>query len=202
MPRQRVRERTSLLAVVGRLVPLVLALALIWYGAMLVLLAAKVSPSTLNGVSGYRTAYNYLSSLTPADVAGDGTRAIMAGAGIAAFLIFGLLALKQLPRPYLARRELSLADDARGEVVVEPRAIERVAEVATKAHPAITDAKARYSVDDLTVDVDVRNARDVAKILQSAQTRVVEALEQHELPAMSVNITLIGFDRRSGREVH
>jgi hypothetical protein len=202
MPRQRVRERTSVLMVVGRLVPLVLALALIWYGAMLVLLAAKVSPSTLNGLSGYRTAYNYLSGLTPADVGGGGTRAILAGAGVAAFLVFGYLAFKQLPRPYLARRELSLVDDAQGEVVVAPRAIERVAEVAAKAHPAVSDATGRYSVDDLTVDVNVRRASDVARILQSAQVRVVEALEQHELPAMPVNITLNGYDSRSRRELH
>ena len=202
MPRQRVRERPSVLAVVGRLVPLVLALALIWYGAMLVLLAAKVSPSTVNGLSGYRTAYNYLSGLSPADVDGGATRAILAGAGIAGFLIFGLLAFKQLPRPYLARRGLSLTEDARGQVVVEPRAIERVAEVAAKAQPAITDARGRYSVDDLTVDVNVRRARDLAQILRSTQVRVVEALEQHELPAMPVNITLIGYDRRSGRELH
>lgn len=202
MPRQRVRERTSVLTVVGRLVPMVLALALIWYGAMLVLLAAKVSPSTVNGLSGYRTAYNYLSGLTPADVDGGGTRAILAGAGVAAFLVFGFLAFKQLPRPYLARRDLSLVDDARGEVLVEPRAIERVAEVAAIAHPAIADAKGRYSVDDLTVDVNVRRAHDVAQTLQNAQVRVVEALEQHELPAMPVNITLIGYDSRSRRELH
>lgn len=202
MPRQRVRERTSFLAIVGRLVPLVIALALIWYGAMLVLLAAKVAPSTVNGLSGYRTAYNYLSGLTPGSVDGGGTRAILAGAGVAAFLVFGFLAFKQLPRPYLARRELSLGDDPRGEVVIEPRAIERAAEVAAKAHPAITDARGRYSVDDLTVDVNVRQARDVAQILQSAQGRVVEALEQHELPAMPVNIVLIGYDSRSRRELH
>jgi hypothetical protein len=202
MPRQRVRERPSVLAVAGRLVPLVLALALVWYGAMLVMLAAKLAPSTVNGLSGYRTAYNYLSGLTPADVGGGGTRAILAGAGVAAFLVFGFLAFKQLPRPYLARRDLSLAADHRGEVVVQPRAIERIAEVAAKAHPAISDARGRYSVDDLTVDVNVRRARDVAQILQSAQGRIVEAIEQHELPAMPVNITLIGYDSRSRRELH
>lgn len=71
--------------------------------------------------------------------------------------------------------------------MVEPRAIERVAEVAAKAHPAISAARGRYSVDDLTVDVNVRRARDVAQILQSARGRIVEALEQHELSAMPVN---------------
>jgi hypothetical protein len=201
MPRQRVRERPSVLAVVGRLVPLVLALALIWYGAMLVMLAAKVAPSTVNSVSGYRTAYNYLSGLTPADVGGGATRAILAGAGVAAFLVFGYLAFKQLPRPYLARRDLSLSADRRGEVVVEPRAIERIAELAAKAHPAVSDARSRYSVDDLTVEVNLRRAHDVAQTLQNAQGRIVQALEQHELPAMPVNITLIGYDSRSRREV-
>ena len=200
MPRQRVRERSSVLAVVGRLVPLVLALALIWYGTMLLLLAVKVTPSTVNHLSGYRTAYDWLSGLTPAKVDGSGTRAIIAGAGIAAFLVFGFLALKQLPRPYLARRELSLSADPGGELTVEPRAVERIAEVAARAHPAVTQARGRYSVDDLTVDVTVRRAADVAQTLQNAQTRVAAALEQHELPPMPVNITLVGYDR-SRREL-
>lgn len=200
MPRQRVRERSSVLAVVGRLVPLVLALALIWYGTMLLLLAVKVTPSTVNDLSGYRTAYDWLSGLTPAKVDGSGTRAIIAGAGIAAFLVFGFLAFKQLPRPYLARRELSLSADPGGELTVEPRAVERIAEVAARAHPAVTQARGRYSVDDLTVDVTVRRAADVAQTLQNAQTRVAAALEQHELPPMPVNITLVGYDR-SRREL-
>lgn len=200
MPRQRVRERSSVLALVGRLVPLVLALALIWYGAMLVLLALKVAPSTVNELSGYRTAYEWLSGLTPDKVDGGGTRAIIAGAGVAAFLVFGFLAYKQLPRPYLARRELSLSADRRGEVTVEPRAVERIAEVAASANPAVSHARGRYSVDELTVDVDVRRASDVAQILRGAQGRVADALEQHELPAMPINITLVGYDR-SRREL-
>lgn len=200
MPRQRVRERSSVLALVGRLVPLVLALALIWYGTMLLLLAVKVTPSTVNDLSGYRTAYDWLSGLTPTKVDGSATRAIIAGAGIAAFLVFGFLAFKQLPRPYLARRELSLSADPGGELTVEPRAVERIAEVAARAHPAVTQARGRYSGDDLTVNVTVRRAGDVAQTLQNAQTRVAAALEQHELPPMPVNITLVGYDR-SRREL-
>ena len=200
-PRQRIRERPSVLMVVGRIVPLVLALGLIWYGLMLVLLALKVSPSTVNSISGYRTAFNYLSGLTPDDVDGGVTRAIIAGGGIAAFLVFGYLAFKQLPRPYLARRELPLVTDEHGEVSVEPRAIERIAEVAASMHPAVTDARGRYSVDDLAVDVSVRRARDLATTLHDAQQRVADALEEHELPAMAVNITLTGYDRQR-RELH
>ena len=201
MPRQRIRERPSVLMVVGRIVPLVLALGLVWYGLMLVLLAVKVSPSTVNAISGYRTAFNYLSGLTPDDVDGGVTRAIIAGSGIAAFLVFGYLAVKQLPRPYLARHELPLAADEHGEVSVAPRAIERIAEVAASRHSAVTTARGRYSVDDLAVEVSVRRARDLATTSHDAQQRVADALEDHELPAMAVNITLTGYDRQR-RELH
>jgi hypothetical protein len=203
MPRQRVRERNlGVVAVIGRIVPLILALALIWYGAMLVLLAVKVSPSTVNHISGYRTAFNWLSSLTPAKVDGAQTRAIVAGAGVVAFLVFGYLALKLLPRPYLIRQDLSLTSDPHGDVNVEPRAIERLAEIAARAHPAVRDARGRYSVDDLSVDLVVARARDLAGTLEEAQQRVVNALDQHELPKMPVNITLSGYDHRHRRELH
>ena len=56
MPRQRLRARTSPLVFFGRLLTFLFAAALIWYGAMTVLLALKVSPSTVNSISGYRTA--------------------------------------------------------------------------------------------------------------------------------------------------
>ena len=88
-----------------------------------------------------------------------------------AFLVFGYLALKQLPRPYLARRELDLSADERGEVTVEPRAIERLAEVAAASHPAVTDARGRYAIDDLSVDLTVRRARELADTLRESQER-------------------------------
>jgi hypothetical protein len=185
----------------GRLVTLVFALALVWYGLMTFLLAIKVSPSTVNSISGYRTAFDWLSGLTPEDVDGDTTRAIVAGAGVAAFLVFGYLALKQLPRPYLARRDLRLATDDHGEVMVEPRAIERLAEAAAVRHPSVSDATGRYSLDDLTVNLTVHRARDLAGSLDGAQRRVAEALDQHELPAMPINVTLTGYDRRGRRGV-
>lgn len=202
MFRQRIRERTSAAAAIGQAVPVVLALALIWYGAMVVLLAVKVSPSTVNSISGYRTAYNWLSALTPADVDGGVTRAILAGAGVLAFVVFGWLAYKQLPRPYLARRELALdSGDGRGEVLVGPRAVERVAEFAVSTDQIVTGARGRYSVDDLSVDLSVRRARNLAETMRDAQQRVADALEQHDLPAMPINITLTGYDRRQRREL-
>ncbi len=39
---------------------MLLALALVWYGVMVILLAAKVSPHTVNSISAYRTIYDTL----------------------------------------------------------------------------------------------------------------------------------------------
>jgi hypothetical protein len=129
------------------------------------------------------------------------SRATVAGAGIAAFLLFGVLAIKQLPRPYLARRDLPLTTGSRGSVVIEPRAVERVAEVAATRDPAITRARGLYSVDDLSVELGVRRARDLADTLQRAQRRVTHAIERHDLPPMPVNVTLTGYERRNRREI-
>lgn len=201
MPRQRVRERPSFLLLAGRLLALLVGLALVWYGLMVLLLAVKVSPATTNSLSGYRTAFNWISGLTPAKVDGSGTRAIIAGAGVVSFLLFGYLAIKQLPRPYLTRRELALRSDPQGELRVEPRAMERLAEVAATSEAGITDARGRYSVDDLAVEVTVRRARNVAVTLKAAQERVISALAEHGLPPMTVNVTLSSYDRRERREL-
>src|SRR3954468_655836 len=201
MPRQRLRERTSPLVIVGRVVTLLFALALVWYGLMTLLLAVKASSTTVNSLSGYRTAFDWLSGLTPRDVDGGVTRAIVAGAGLLAFLFFGYCALKQIPRPYFARRELELSADDHGEVKIEPRAIERLAEVAAAGHPAVTDARGRYAIDDLSVDITVRRARDLADVLRESQERVIDALRRHELPAMPVNVVLTGYERRHRRDI-
>jgi hypothetical protein len=202
MLRQRLRHRTSPLAFIGRLLTLLLAAALIWYGLMTLLLALKVDPGTVNSISGHRTAFNWLAGLTPADVDSSPARPIIAGAGVLAFLIFGYLALKELPRPYLARHELALASDDRGEVVVEPRAIERIAETAAQELPAVTKATGRYGGDDVSVDLTVGRASDLAATLRDAQHRVRGALDQHDLPTVPINVTLAGFDRRQRRELH
>ena len=201
MPRQRIRERTPPLAIVGRVLTFVLALLLLWYGFMTLLLAIKVAPATVDSISGYQAAYDWAGGLTPDDVDADTTRAVMAGAGIVAFFLFGYLAYKQLPRPYLARRDLELSADDHGEVTVEPRAIERLAEVAAASVPAVSEARGRYGRDDLSVEITVRRARDLAATLQDAQKRVVDALGRHDLPAMPVNVTLTGYDRRHRRDL-
>jgi len=184
----------------GRLLVLLLAGALAWYGLMTLLLALKVSAGTVDGLSGYRTAFDWLSGLGPDDVNGT-VRAIAAPAGLVAFLLFGYLASKELPRPYLARQDLELAEDEHGDVRVAPRAIERVAEIAAREEPGVSAATGIYGREDLTLNVSVERARGVATSLRGAQDRVRAALDAHGLPTVPVNVTLAGYDRRHRREL-
>jgi hypothetical protein len=201
MLRQRVRTRSFPFArIAADAVVVIFALALVWGGAMLVLLAFKTSPGTVDRLSGYRTAYDYLAGLEPADISGE-SRLIAAGGGLIACLTFGYLAWRAIPRPYLARTGLRLAGDERGTVDVNARAIERAAEIAALDHPAVAAARARYATDDLTVDVSAGRADTLADTLQDVHQRARDSLARHELPALPVNITLVRFERKNRREL-
>ena len=196
MLRQRIHTHDVPWRFFGRLLVALLALALVWYGAMLVMLAAKVSPATVNGLSGYRTAFDFLSGLTPDDVGGS-TRAIIAGAGLAALLVFGFLLRQELPRPYLTRQDLPLDETDRGWVKVEPRAIEQLAAHAAERGGAVTSASARYGTDDLTVNVTVRRPAQLAETLEGARRDVRAALERSGLPVPPLRLILTGLDTPS-----
>jgi hypothetical protein len=200
MLRQRLRLRGSPLRFIGRLLVLLIGAALVWYGLMIALLALKLAPSTVDSLSGYRTAYDFLVGLQSDDISAT-ARAITAAVGVLGFLIFGYLALKQLPRPYLARHDLELHSDERGEVVVEPRALERIAEAAARSNAAVTSVSGRYGGEDLTVDISIRSARVLADTLRDVQDRVRRALDEHALPSVRVDVTLVGFDRQHRREL-
>jgi hypothetical protein len=200
MLRQRIRARRSPLALLGRLLLLVVSLALVWYGLMVVLLALKVSPQTVNALSGYRSAYDFLAGLEPADITGR-VRIVAGLGGALSFLLFGYLALKSLAYPYLARSELLLGEARRGVDVVEPRAVERAVEGAVISHPAIDAASARCGTDDVNVSVRVNDARVAGSALREVRGRGREALAQHELPLLPVNVTLTGFEKPKGREL-
>lgn len=202
MFKQRLKTRTPALALIGHILAFLLAGALIFYGVVLLLLALKaVSPSALNDISAYRTVYQELAGLRESDL-GRGVRIIAGAAGLLAFAFFGYLGLKQLPRPYLARHDLELVNDERGVVTVAPRAIERVAESAAAQHPAVTAASGRYGDDHVTVGVAIRNAREAADDLTHVQAAIAAALEQHGLPPVPVHLTLIGYERRTHRELN
>lgn len=185
---------------IGWALAVVFAGALVWYGLMLLLLALKLSPGVVDTISGYRTAFDFLVGLTPQDI-GATTRLIAGVAGLLAFLLFGYGALKMLPRPRLARGSVTLADDEIGTVELRPRAAERIAEVAALENPAVSAAAGRLGDEELTVDLHVSRAREVAEAMRDVQRRVREAIERHGLPAQAVNVTLTGFDRATRREL-
>ena len=200
MTRQRVNLRVPALGHLVALLTIVLGALLLWYGLMLVLLAVKVSPHTVNSLSAYRTLYNDAADLKPSDF--TTLRRLIAGfAGLIVFLVFLYLAFKAWPRPYFARSTVTLSDDERGVTTIEPRAIERVAELAAKANPDVTEASGRLGDDELSVNVDTRHASTAAATLRDVHQRVRASLDEHDLPSLPVNVTLTGYDRQTRREL-
>jgi hypothetical protein len=200
MIRQRINLRTPAVDYLVRALTILLALILFWYGLMVVLLAVKVSPHTVNSLSAYRTLYNDAASFKASDF--TTARRLIAGfTGLLVFVIFLYLAVQCRPRPYLARGPVALSDDERGSVLVHPRAIERVAELAAKGDPEVTAAAGRLGDRQLNLDVGLRRARFAATTLQDVHERVRTELQRHELPSLPVNVTLTGYDRQTRREV-
>jgi hypothetical protein len=198
--RQRVSLRTPVLAYGVRLLTLVLGLALVWYGLMLALLAIKVSPHTVNALSGYRSLYDAAAGLSPPDFT-SAVRWIAGLAGFLAFLLFAYLAVQELPRPYLARSEVSLTEQETGATVVKPRAIERVAELAAHGNPEVASAAGRLGDGELNLSVGLRRAATAADALRDVRARVRSDLDRHDLPALPVNVTLTDYDRNTRREL-
>lgn len=196
------RSGSSRLAVgSGRLLVVVLALALIWYGAMVVLLALKFSPATVDAISGYRSAFDFLAGLTAGDIT-PAVRAITAGAGVLCLMVFGVVAYRALPRPYRTRSPLKLGEGGGpGDVRVNPRAIERLAEHAAREHPGVSSASGRFATDAVTVGVGVHRPGELAELLPDVQRRVRNQLERHDLPALRVDVTLTGVDSVPRREI-
>lgn len=211
MLRQRLRSRTSPLALLARALVVLFALALIWAGLVIFLLALGVGDATVDSITGYRAAFDSLAGLESEDVDDATTRAIVAGAGVLAFLVFGYLALRELPRPYLARQDLELSKghDGQGEerttpgtLTVAPRAIERLAETAAEDQPGVAGASGRYGSDELAVGVAVRRAGEVAATLGGVQTAVHDALSRHGVPDMTVSVILTGYEPKTKRELN
>jgi len=209
--RQRLRSRTSPLALLARALVVLFALALIWAGLVIFLLALGVGDATVDSITGYRAAFDSLAGLESEDVDDATTRAIVAGAGVLAFLVFGYLALRELPRPYLARQDLELSKghDGQGEerttpgtLTVAPRAIERLAETAAEDQPGVAGASGRYGTNELAVGVAVRRAGEVAATLGGVQTAVHDALSRHGVPDMTVSVILTGYEPQTKRELN
>ncbi|MDQ3608553.1 MAG: hypothetical protein M3459_06605 [Actinomycetota bacterium] len=202
--RQRVRTRALAPAVwICRLLVIAFAAALIFYGAMLVLLALKVAPGDIDTISGYATIYDFLAGLTAQDI--DSTvRAIVAGAGILCAIVLGWVAYKALPRPYLTRGTMHLSsgeDETHGHTDVGARAVERLAAHAAGEHPAVAGATSRLEDEAVAVGVALSGPREVADVLPDVQLRVRAQLERHDLPVLPVNVTLTGLEAGPRREL-
>jgi hypothetical protein len=198
--RQRLRLRGSPLRLIGRDVLVLVAAILVWYGAMLLLLALGVDASTVNSLSGYRSAFDWAAAIDDADVT-DRVRLITGLSGLAAFLLFGYLFLKELPRPYLARSDVRLGEERNGVTDVSPRTIERVAELAAGRHSAVTSARGRLEDERVVLELHSSRARGLAETLREVQHDALDALRRHELPVRTVDVTLTGFDRTNGRDL-
>ncbi len=167
-----------------------LAAAVIFYGAMVVLAACKVGAHTINSISGYETIYDHLTRITAGAITGR-DRIIVAVAGILCPIVFAPLAWRTLPRPYFARGAVDLDDgDGRGQTELAPRAIERAAEIAAQQDPRVDTAAGRYATDRLRVQVSLRGSGDLPVTLRAVQRRVTDTLATQGLPTQPVGVIL------------
>ena len=201
MLRQRIHvEGSSTAAAVGRFLVALLGVAIAYYGLMLMLLAFKVSPSTVNDISGYRTAFDYLAELAPGDISST-DRAIIAGVAILLALIALFLLWRGLPRPHLARHAVKVTETDLGTTEVQPRAVERAVERAALGHPAVVGARARYDDDGIALAVTSDRAPDLVTTLREVEDRAFQSLDKHQLELERVDVTLAGYDTPNGREL-
>lgn len=200
MPRQRLGLPSGILTSIGQRLMLLLGLALIWGGAVVVLLAAGVAPADVQSATGYRTVYDELAALGPARWDRT-TAAVVAMAGVLVSVALLTLGWGQRITPHRARTELVLTDDALGTTTVHPRAIERAAEVAAARGAAVHAVRARLGDDELTVTIHARGADQLADTLRGAQQRVRSALQDAGTPQQTVRVVVTRFTAPSTRDL-
>lgn len=197
MRRQRLRiQGSALTGLVGRTLVVALAVLLVWYGAMLVAPALKVSPQTINDLSRYHDAYDYLATLQPSDI----DRVAVAITASVVALTTGALLWRGRPRPHLTRGSLALPATQRGQTDIQPRALERAVETAAIEHPAILSASARYDDGTLALAITTTDASNTVRILRDVRDRAHQSLARHELDVSTVHVTLTGYDHLNRRD--
>lgn len=191
--RRPIGIRTRAIGRLGSALVALLALALIFYGLMVILLAVKVDPGFVNAISGYRTAFDALSGIGADSV--DGVdRAIVAGAGLLAFVLFGLIAYGALPRPYLTRNDLHLRDGGRGVDVVAVKAVERIAERAARGG-GVADASARYERNRLQLDLEIVPTGELLELADAVRGRLTAAFDTVQVPEPQTEISITGVEQ-------
>ena len=201
MLRQRVHlESSGVAAAVARVLVVLVGAAFVFYGVMLVMLATKVSPSTVNSTTVYPTAYPIPSALAAPDTRGA-DRGIVAAAGLLISLGALYLLWRALPKPHLARHPVLLSSEEIGETVVRPRAMERVVELAALEDSRVVGARARFDDDVVVLNLKAKDALHLVDILRGARERARESLDRHGLDLEQVDVTFIGYEASTRREL-
>jgi hypothetical protein len=194
--RHRIRVGGDRWTTAGRLVTGVLALGAAWYAGLLAALAFGADAGTVDALTGYRAALDWLQA---PELPG---RAVTGFVGLLVFALAGRMALAQVPRPRVPREALVLEQDPRGVVTVAPRAIERAVEAGVDALDGLGSARARWEPGCVTVAVSGTRAAPLAESLAAAPGAAREALRRHGLPDAEVQIVLQRFRSPSStREV-
>ena len=193
MIRQRVNLRRAPWALLTRSLAVVFALLLVYGGVLDALLALKaIGPDQIEKLSAYRTIFHWVAELHRSQF--TTAIALIAGfGGLVVFLFFIFLSGQALPRPYFTRTTVDLPGD-RGETLVRPRAVERIAEVAARGNGHVMGATGRLGDDELYVDVGLDDAATAVQALRDIRDRVAAGLADHQIPSMPVNVTLTGYD--------
>ncbi len=201
MLRQRVRAESSTLAGLAvRGLAALIGVALAYYGAMLLLLAVKVEPETINDLSGYRSVYDYLAGLEANDF-GSSERLLIGLIALAVGLVAAFLAWRGLPRPHLARGPVTLQESEVGITEVQPRAMERAVECAAIGHAEVDRARARYEDGRLVLSVSARNAARLVETLREIEGLAHASLDRHQLSVDRVDLILASYNSPNRREL-
>ena len=202
MFRQRLRGRVSRLGVLGEIVVVVAALACLWYGLMVVLLSVKVSPGSVETISGYRAIFDYLAGLQPDDV--DGRFRLIAGlSGLAVFLVCITLGMARasspLPRPLRPGADRDERGHARGRTAHD-RARRRDQCQATRLGNR-SGRSLRFLTKSSPSISTLTGRRD--RTMRSQKCRKARRdPHRHGLPDMPVSVTLAGSHRKTRRGTH
>lgn len=200
MPRQRLHLPSGILTTLGQKLLLLAGLALVWGGAVVLALAAGVSPADVQTWTGYRSVYDELARFGPARW-GDPEAAIVAAAGIVLFVVLLALGWAQRLTPQRARTAVTLTDDELGVVTVHPRTIERTAEIAARAAADVHAVRARLDDDHVEVAVHARRAGELPDTLRDVQRHVADALTTLGVPQKTVRVVVTRFSAPQTREL-
>lgn len=176
-PRKRTALPSGIATAAGQKLMLLVAVGLVYAGAVALALAAGVHGDDLERISGAGWLHDRLAELDPSTWSRGATATVAALGVLLAVLLLRLAwAQRLVPQRTRTAFELSATAPAAGRTTVQPRAIERAAEVAAAGDPGVRAAKATLGDGDLTVHLHARDAARLPEILRDAERRTRAAL--------------------------